>query len=667
MLDTMIRNGSYASSNQDGPLLLTRWSTVPEWERRTIMSIDTSSIPAGSQITSAVLTLTIKSGLGTAGSTRPVTVYRLAAPFIEQQATWLSRQTGVTWQTAGGDLAEGYTTVPVTNVAGAKVDFDLTALVQQTLNGAFDSRLTRLALVDVGGGGDVKESYREYHSSEASIVTNRPQLTVRYAVTLPSEGVIDVPAGGDLQQAINTASPGTTIRLASGATYVGNFTLPAKGGTSYVTITTAGVTLPPADTRIDPSYRTSLATIKSPNGSAALATMDGASYYRLLGLAFEANVGGTTDVIALGDNASTSLSQVAHHIEIDRVLITGDAAVGQKRGIAVNAANVVIMNSDIRDIKAVGQDSQAIAGWNTPGPVIIRNNYLQAAGENIMFGGAQANIPDLVPSDITVEDNWLAKDTAWRGSSWTVKNLFELKSARRVVVRRNTMEYNWSGGQPGYAVVFTPRNSGGHNPWSVVEDVEFSGNIVRHSAAGVNLLGHDDSQISGQLARILIKDNLFYDISSTNWGGAGTFTQIGGEPRDITFDHNTVMHTGNVVTFYSGSYYNSSGTKVTGGPIAGFVFTNNLARHNAYGIFGSGQAYGTGSLNYYAPGAIVRRNVLAGGPASRYPSDNFFPPVATFLAGFLNATADDYRLVSASPYIAAGTDGKDLGCDFNAL
>ena len=42
--------------------------------------------------------------------------------------------------------------------------------------------------------------------------------------------VIDVPAGGSLQQALNAVQPGGTIRLAAGATYTGTFTLPAKGG-----------------------------------------------------------------------------------------------------------------------------------------------------------------------------------------------------------------------------------------------------------------------------------------------------------------------------------------------------------------------------------------------------------------------------------------------------
>ena len=106
VIDTTIRNGPYANANQDGAVLLTRSSTVPEWERRSILSFDTSSIPERTVISSATLTLTLKSGLGTQGTTRPVAVHRLASAFAERQATWNSRQTGVAWQTPGGDLAE---------------------------------------------------------------------------------------------------------------------------------------------------------------------------------------------------------------------------------------------------------------------------------------------------------------------------------------------------------------------------------------------------------------------------------------------------------------------------------------------------------------------------------------------------------------------------------
>jgi hypothetical protein len=127
-----------------------------------------------------------------------------------------------------------------------------------------------------------------------------------------------------------------------------------------------------------------------------------------------------------------------------------------------------------------------------------------------------------------------------------------------------------------------------------------------------------------------------------------------------------VIHNGNVITFYSGSYITSTGARVTGGPVVGFVFTNNLMKHNAYGIFGSGQAYGNGSLAYYAPGAVVQRNVLASDKAvaSRYPADNQFPTVAAFMAKFVNPASNDYRLIGSSAYIDGGLDGRDQGCAF---
>jgi hypothetical protein len=491
--------------------------------------------------------------------------------------------------------------------------------------------------------------------------------TIDAAPFFQSSQIIDVPAGGNLQQAINAAQPGATIRLTPGATYVGSFTLPAKNGSSFITITTRDAQLPADGTRIDPSYKPRLATIRSPTVISAITTAAAASYYRIVGVAFEANQYGGGDVITIGATAS-SVAQLPHHIEIDRVLIAGDPANGQKRAVSVNGASISITNSDIRDIKAAGQDSQAICGWNTPGPIVIRNNFLEAAGENIMFGGGSVSIPGIVPSDIVIENNTLTKDVSWRGSSWTVKNLFELKHARRVLVRRNIMINNWAGAQQGFAIVFTPRNSGGQPTSWVVEDVEFSGNIVSHSSSVFNLLGHDDLATSGQLARVLIKDNLMYDIGM-NWGGTGTFAQMGGEPRDITIDHNTVMHEGNVVTFYSGQYTNASGVRVNGGPIAGLTFTNNLFKHNAYGIFGNGQAFGSGALTYYAPGALVLGNVFATDTsyASRYPTGNQFPRLDSFMAAFVNPAAYDYRMRPDSPYLLAGIDSRDLGAAFAML
>src|SRR5262249_35166070 len=198
-----------------------------------------------------------------------------------------------------------------------------------------------------------------------------------------------------------------------------------------------------------------------------------------------------------------------------------------------------IAGSYIADIKSTGQDSQAIGGWNGPGPYVITNNYLEASGENVMFGGADPSIPGLVPSDITITDNQFFKPPSWRAESWVVKNLFALKDARRVSVLRNTFDYTWEGGQSGYAILFTVRNQDGNCPWCQVDHVTFERNVVRHAAAGVEILGYDDEHPSQQTQAIVIRNNLFADIDSQNWGGNGYFLAGLRGPRGITAYANT--------------------------------------------------------------------------------------------------------------------------------
>jgi hypothetical protein len=471
-----------------------------------------------------------------------------------------------------------------------------------------------------------------------------------------------VPAGGDLQAALTVAQPGDVILLASAATYTGNFRLPQKAADGYITVRTDAPAsqLPGPGVRISPAYAQVLAKIRSGNGSPALATTEGAHHWRFELLEFQANAGGNGDIIALGAGSSqTVLSQVPHHLVFDRVYIHGDPVAGQKRGIALNSGDTEIINSYIADIKARGQDAQAICGWNGTGPYRIENNYLEASGENVMFGGADATITNLVPSDIVVRGNLMSKPLSWRSEPWSVKNSFELKNARRVLIEGNIFEHIWKQGQVGFAILFTPRNQGGRAPWSVVEDVTFRYNIVRHAGGGVNVTGWDDEAQSAQTQRIQISHNLFYDVDA-RWGGPGTFLQIGNNPKSIVVEHNTVVQSGTAVNVYG----RRNGAPW---PVDGFVFRDNLVRHNAYGVIGDGQGIGNATLAVYFPGARFERNVLAGGQASAYPVTNYFPTVAEFDAAFANPSAGDFSLVVTTPFRALASDGGALGADVTTV
>ena len=425
--------------------------------------------------------------------------------------------------------------------------------------------------------------------------------------------MLNVPRGGDLQAAINAAVSGDTILLEAGATYAGNFTLPAKSGTDYVTIRTNIADPVPAGTRLTPATAVNLAKIKSPNTYTALATEPYAHHYVLQLLDFAANVGGYGEVISLGDgsDAQNTLAMVPHHLVVDRIYVHGDAS-GQKRGIGLNSAFTTIRDSYIANIWYVGQDSQAICGWNGPGPFTVTNNYLEAASENFLLGGSDPAIIDLIPSDVLFTRNYVTKPLAWKSrSDINVKNLFELKNGQRVTIDGNIFENNWLAAQAGYSIVFTGRSQDGRAPWSVVKDLTFTNNIVRHVASGINILGKDYRFPSGISTHFVFRNNLFYDMSRANFGGDGRFMLINGGV-DVTVDHNTILQDGNSVLYADTN------------AVQQFTMTNNIAADNLYGIMGGGSSPGNGTIAAFFPNSTFLRGIWAGAPYY-YPTGNFYP------------------------------------------
>jgi hypothetical protein len=478
--------------------------------------------------------------------------------------------------------------------------------------------------------------------------------------TSAAAATISVRAGGDLQQALNTARPGDTIVLEAGSVYRGNFVLPARTDTSadFITIrsSTSDAFLPSANRRIDPSVSERLASLQSPNADPAVRTAPGAHHYRLLFLEVRANRNGEGDIITFGEGTSqqNTVTNIPHDLVIDRCYVHGDPRAGQKRGVALNSGAATVTNSYLSDFKAIGQDSQAAGGWNGPGPFTITNNYLEAAGENVMFGGADPAIRDLVPSDIIIKGNHIVKPVAWRQERWQVKNLFELKNARRVTFSDNLLENNWSAAQFGFAILLTVRNQDGGCPWCIVEEVTLERNRVRHVAAGISILGRDDTpgKPSQQARSIIIRHNLFDDVDTERWGGNGYFLAITGEPRDIVVDHNTIIqpHAYGIV-------------QVDGAPVLEFRFTNNLVRHNDYGFIGTSHGIGLNTIETFFPGSIIEGNVIADANPAVYPGGNRFPTTAELKKQFVAYDNGDYRLTPASNWRRAGTDRLDLGAN----
>jgi len=140
-----------------------------------------------------------------------------------------------------------------------------------------------------------------------------------------------------------------------------------------------------------------------------------------------------------------------------------------------------VINSYIDQMHEVGFDSQAIAGWNSTGPWLIDNNFLEAGAENIIIGGAQSNMGQ-PESDITITHNYIYKPMSWdpadpsyAGTSWSIKNLLELKMGVRVLVEGNVFQNSWTSGQSGRAITINPTTSGDSSAnWTTASDLTFA-------------------------------------------------------------------------------------------------------------------------------------------------------------------------------------------------
>jgi len=536
-----------------------------------------------------------------------------------------------------------------------------------------------------------------------------PQLTVD--TTMPSTSVTKtVCASGcdytnsQLQTAIDDAVLGTKILLQAGISYTaGNSTgylLRNKtSGSGWIIIQT-NTTLPAAGTRATSTDAVPYAKILK-NSLYAMSCDATAHHYRIIGVEFmnpgDLDVGSGGTAFVNCDAQETTLATQAHHILFDRIYMHGPPAghsIGVKFGLVLNGQYQGVIDSTIVDI-TYDTDAIAVANWAGAGPTLIRNNTLSSSGENIMFGGSYALVPDLSPSDITITHNYLFKPLKWRDDPTyntnphkiLCKNLFELKHAKRLLLDGNVLENMWPSAQEGFAITIGPRQGGATNlnPQTTIQDVTITNNLIKNTSSGVALNGFDygtapsttPTLIAG--GRWLIKNNLFVGQGGYNISGisTGKIFQLASEPFDITIQHNTVASSAPIAgglirgyTMYFGDAYGSR-------PITGVILQDNifLARYGPWFMSGAplnqGQAWDSKTPGYIwtntvwagpwpSAGGYNNTTYMKQGSGNAYPADEA-------VISYTNVNIDDYSLSATSPYKNAGSDGTDIGVNWPLL
>jgi Right handed beta helix region len=498
--------------------------------------------------------------------------------------------------------------------------------------------------------------------SDAATLPTPPQ-TFDATYAKPTGRMINVAAGGNFQTALVKAQLGDTIVLQAGATYTGPFTLSNKtAGTGWIyVISNTYASLPAPGKRVGPSDAANMPKIVSPANNNAMVTVANSHHFRFVGIEFVPAAGAFVyNLISIG-SADISPATLPNHIVFDRCYIHGDPTGEGRRGILMNGAYIAVIDSYVSDFKQRGFDTQALLAYNGSGPFKIANNYLEAAGENIMFGGADSAAASLVPADIEISNNHFFKPLSLIGSEFTVKNLLEFKATQRALVSGNTFENNPAAAQNGFALLVTPRNQDGAASWSITTDITIVGNTFINVGSGLNIAGQDDIHPSLPTARVLIRNNLL-GVTGLNGADGRTFQILSGA-SDITIDHNTIV---NVAT--APATCCSDLVMADNAPLKtnNLVFTNNLSTRTSYGFFGSALGEGINALNGEFANWLFLKNVIVGANAANYPAGNFFPANLGAVR-FVDYASGDYMLAAGSPYKNAGTDGLDIGANLSSI
>jgi hypothetical protein len=539
---------------------------------------------------------------------------------------------------------------------------DVTGLTPQT------THFARVRAVDAAGNVSENSATATGTTASAPSDSNLPELPRMFLDTTyqrPAGATVTVPAGGNLQAFLDAATCGSTLELTAGATYTGSFELGNKDCTAdnplYIQ-TTAYDQLPSPGNRVSPDHAPLMAKVTSPSTESVLTIHGDARHVRFVGIEFTTTWASTeatlTNLIRLVDRPQ--------NITFDRDYIHGTPTGNVRRGIMLNGESLAVVHSYLSDLHEVGADAQGIAIWDGRGPYKIVNNYLEAAAENFLAGGAIAASERDSPADADVRHNFFFKPLEWRPLNWTEKNLFEIKNLVRTLVEGNVFRQSWADGQTGQIMVLSPRGEDGAMCYAGIQDLTVRSNILSDAAYAIALASEDGNGCSLVTKRVLFDNNLIHGINSHTWGGGygGRHYQFvaGEHPMDgLTLTHNTALHEGED----EGSTCITVGDE---GPVSVNVrLTENICTLGTYGFIGPNHGIGESAINFYLSNPFYRNWVLIGDPGgAKYPPTSFFEP-SIDTVGFVDPANKNYCLAETSPYRHAGEDGTPIGVDCDKL
>jgi hypothetical protein len=441
--------------------------------------------------------------------------------------------------------------------------------------------------------------------------------------------IFRIAAGDSLafKEALINAQSGDIIELEAGATYLGNFELPKKQGDAVIVIRTSAFALLPQG-RVSPSDAPRMAKISDQDGRTVTISAEfGASNYRLEGLEIISTAPAITSLVRFGYSEgryANVLEEFSDNITIDRCYLHGSTSQSIQRGVNANGSNITLSNSYVAGIHMVGIDTQAFLAVLGTGPYTIENNFLEAAGENVLFGGAGwgNRYPEFNPQNITIRNNLISKPNRWNagqpecdipphpeydGSNWQIKNLVEFKIGGNILVEGNIIENTWCAAQDGPAVLITPREAS-------IDNVVFRNNVIRNARYAFQVNPADQ-----ELSNVVIENNLIYNME---WRIFEVTAPSGKQTENLIIRNNTCLFAAENTT---NNGYGSTQLVVGDLDVAvtNLIYQDNLISGGFYAIHGAGQSPGLMSIEVFCDGFDVRGNAIVN-PNMNYETDSIY-------------------------------------------
>lgn len=586
----------------------------------------------------------------------------------------------------------------------------LTSLDGKQLGKKFAGLLIAAAAIFSGNAaGDARQASGQFDGP-----AELPRVAVKSSLKdTPATGKVrSVGASNDLQKVLDDAACGDTLKLEAGAVFSGHYKIPAKhcDDAHWIVVRTSAPdsALPAEGVRLTPCYagvaslpgrpaypcsspKNVLARIEFPKrGRGPIEFASGANHYRFLGLEITRTVSEEpVSNLILVDGEST-----ADHLVFDRDWIHGTAQSETTRGIGLGGStDVAVVDSYFSDFHCIAgtgscTDAQAVAGGtgdNPMGPYRIENNFLEASGEMIIFGGGHAAG---APHDIIIRRNHMFRPMTWmrgnpgfvgatNGHPFIIKNLFELKNAERVLFENNVLENCWGGfSQEGYAILLTPRNQEPNKcPDCLVLDVTIRNSRISNVGAGFQIADarSDVGDFAKEGGRYSIHDVLIENLDGEKFQGHGALFEI--------ISTHVVLHdlSINHITGQASKVLFLIGERTTDAKMPNFTLTNNLlgAGKHQFLLTGGDSANCAFRPEVQGPAGVfescfvdakVAGNVIIGG-TNKWPPKNYLVKNIGEV-GFQAADKEsisDYRLHPSSKFKNAGTDQKDVGADMDAI